>query len=68
MLSTAAILAHFDNFLFELDNNELTVSASDLETTMSNLAIDSTSKSVAVPANYYWRSLKLSGTTVNFYR
>jgi DNA polymerase-3 subunit beta len=67
MLSTAAILAHFDNFLFELDNNELTVSASDLETTMSNLAIDSTSKEVLpYRQNYYWRSLKLSGTTVNF--
>jgi hypothetical protein len=34
MLSTAAILCPFYNFLFELDNNELTVSASDLETTM----------------------------------
>jgi DNA polymerase-3 subunit beta len=60
--------AHFGQLLFELDNNELTVSASDLETTMSaNLAIDSTSKgSVAVPAKLLWRSLKLSGTTVNF--
>jgi DNA polymerase-3 subunit beta len=34
-----------DNFLFELNHNELTFSASDLETTMSaTLAIDSTSK------------------------
>jgi DNA polymerase-3 subunit beta len=50
-----------DNFLFELDQNELTVSASDLETTMSaTLAIDSTSKgSVAVPAKLLWRFLKL---------
>jgi DNA polymerase-3 subunit beta len=49
-----------DNFLFELDNNELTVSASDLETTMSaNLAIDSTSKgSVAVPAKLLLEILK----------
>jgi DNA polymerase-3 subunit beta len=48
-----------DNFLFELDN-ELTVSASDLETTMSaNLAIDSTSKgSVAVPAKLLLEILK----------
>jgi DNA polymerase-3 subunit beta len=57
-----------DNFLFELDNNELTVSASDLETTMSaNLAIDSTSKgSVAVPAKLLLEILKTFGTTVNF--
>jgi DNA polymerase-3 subunit beta len=48
-----------DNFLFELDNNELTVSASDLETTMSaNLAIDSTSGSVAVPAKLLLEILK----------
>jgi DNA polymerase-3 subunit beta len=32
-----------DNFLFELDHNELTVSASDLETMSIHLAIDSTS-------------------------
>jgi DNA polymerase-3 subunit beta len=36
------LLPILDNFLFELNNNELTVSASDLETTMSaSLAIDS---------------------------
>ena len=41
-----------DNFLFELDNNQLHVSASDLETTMSaSLEIESNSKgSVAIPA------------------
>lgn len=33
-LSTSNTLAILDNFLFEIDNNELTVSASDLETTM----------------------------------
>jgi DNA polymerase-3 subunit beta len=45
VINSSNILPILDNFLFELDNNELTVSASDLETTMSaNLAIDSTSK------------------------
>jgi DNA polymerase-3 subunit beta len=45
VINSSNTLPILDNFLFELDNNELTVSASDLETTMSaNLAIDSTSK------------------------
>ncbi|MGL5112409.1 MAG: DNA polymerase III subunit beta [Flavobacterium sp.] len=49
-----------DNFLFELDNNQLTVSASDLETTMSStLSIDSSSiGSVAVPAKLLLEILK----------
>jgi DNA polymerase III subunit beta len=49
-----------DNFLFELNNNTLTVSASDLETTMSaTLEIDSTSTgSVAVPAKLLLEILK----------
>jgi DNA polymerase-3 subunit beta len=49
-----------DNFLFELNSKTLTVSASDLETTMSaTLEIDSTSKgSVAVPAKYYLKFSK----------
>lgn len=49
-----------DNFLFELDNTELKVSASDLETTMSaTLEIDSESKgSVAVPAKLLLETLK----------
>jgi len=49
-----------DNFLFELDNNKLKVSASDLETTMSSyLEIDSTSTgSVAVPAKLLLDILK----------
>jgi DNA polymerase-3 subunit beta len=61
VINSSNTLPILDNFLFELDNNELTVSASDLETTMSaNLAIDSTSKgSVAVPAKLLLRSLKL---------
>jgi DNA polymerase-3 subunit beta len=45
VINSSNTLPILDNFLFELDNNELTVSASDLETTMSaNLAIDSTSR------------------------
>ena len=49
-----------DNFLFELNNNELIVSSSDLETTMSaTLDIDSTSQgSVAVPAKLLLEILK----------
>lgn len=49
-----------DNFLFELNSNELTVSASDLETTMSaTLEIDSDSVgSVAVPAKLLLETLK----------
>jgi DNA polymerase-3 subunit beta len=55
VINSSNTLPILDNFLFELDNNELTVSASDLET---NLAIDSTSKgSVAVPAKLLLRSL-----------
>jgi DNA polymerase III subunit beta len=49
-----------DNFLFELNQNQLLVSASDLETTMSaTLNIDSTSKgSVAIPAKLLLEILK----------
>ena len=49
-----------DNFLFEIDNNNLTVSASDLETTMSaTLDIDSDSNgSVAIPAKLLLDTLK----------
>ncbi len=49
-----------DNFLFELDQNQLKVSASDLETTMSaTLEIESTSEgSIAVPARLLLETLK----------
>jgi DNA polymerase-3 subunit beta len=67
VINSSNTLPILDNFLFELDNNELTVSASDLETTMSaNLAIDSTSRSVAVPAKLLLEIQNFSGTTVNF--
>ncbi len=49
-----------DNFLFELNHNQLKVSASDLETTMSAvLEIESTSEgAIAVPARLLLETLK----------
>lgn len=60
VINSSNTLPILDNFLFELNQNELTVSASDLETTMSaTLAIDSTSNgSVAVPAKLLLEILK----------
>ena len=49
-----------DNFLFNLDNNDLTVSASDLETTISSkLEVESTDKGmVCIPAKLLLETLK----------
>lgn len=60
VINSSNTLPILDNFLFELDNKTLTVSASDLETTMSaTLEIDSTSQgSVAVPAKLLLDILK----------
>ena len=60
VINSSNTLPILDNFLFELDNKQLTVSASDLETTMSaTLEIDSTSTgSVAVPAKLLLEILK----------
>jgi DNA polymerase-3 subunit beta len=60
VINSSNTLPILDNFLFELDHKNLTVSASDLETTMSaTLEIDSTSKgSVAVPAKLLLDVLK----------
>lgn len=60
VINNSNTLPILDNFLFELDNNQLKVSASDLETTMSaTLEIDSKSKgSVAVPAKLLLEILK----------
>jgi DNA polymerase-3 subunit beta len=60
VINSSNTLPILDNFLFELNNNQLTVSASDLETTMSaNLEIDSTSEgSVAIPAKLLLDILK----------
>ncbi len=49
-----------DNFLFQLDNNSLTVSASDLETTISSkLEVESNKKgSICIPARLLLDTLK----------
>jgi DNA polymerase-3 subunit beta len=60
VINSSNTLPILDNFLFELDHKTLTVSASDLETTMSaTLDIDSESQgSVAVPAKLLLEILK----------
>ncbi len=60
VINSSNTLPILDNFLFELDNKTLTVSASDLETTMSaTLEIESTNTgSVAVPAKLLLDILK----------
>ena len=60
VINSSNTLPILDNFLFELDNNQLKVSASDLETTMTaTLEIDSTSQgSVAIPAKLLLDILK----------
>ena len=60
VINSSNTLPILDNFLFELNKNALTVSASDLETTMSaTLEIESTNKgSVAVPAKLLLDILK----------
>ena len=60
VINSSNTLPILDNFLFDLDTKKLTVSASDLETTMSaTLEIDSTSTgSIAVPAKLLLDILK----------
>lgn len=60
VINSSNTLPILDNFLFELNKNELKVSASDLETTMSaTLEIDSESTgAVAVPAKLLLETLK----------
>lgn len=60
VISNSNTLPILDNFLFDLDNSNLTVSASDLETTMSSvISVDSTDKGViAVPARLLLDTLK----------
>jgi DNA polymerase-3 subunit beta len=60
VINSSNTLPILDNFLFELDNNTLTISASDLETTMSStLDIESDSQgSVAIPARLLLDTLK----------
>lgn len=60
VINSSNTLPILDNFLFELDHTHLTVSASDLETTMaSTLDVESESKgSVAIPARLLLDTLK----------
>lgn len=60
VINNSNTLPILDNFLFELDQNKLTVSASDLETTMASiLDVDSDSKgSIALPARLLLDTLK----------
>jgi len=60
VINSSNTLPILDNFLFELDNTKLTVSASDLETTMSStINVESDSKgSVAIPARLLLDTLK----------
>jgi len=60
VINSSNTLPILDNFLFDIEDNSLTVSASDLETTMSSkLDIESDSKgSVAIPARLLLDTLK----------
>ena len=60
VINNSNTLPILDNFLFELDQSKLTVSASDLETTMSStLDVDSDSEgSIAIPARLLLDTLK----------
>ncbi|WP_298537005.1 DNA polymerase III subunit beta [uncultured Algibacter sp.] len=60
VINSSNTLPILDNFLFELDHTKLTVSASDLETTMaSTLDVESDSEgSVAIPARLLLDTLK----------
>ncbi len=60
VINSSNTLPILDNFLFELDHTKLTVSASDLETTMaSSLDVESESTgSIAIPARLLLDTLK----------
>lgn len=60
VINNSNTLPILDNFLFDLKKNQLTVSASDLETTMSSvLEVDSDSEGmIAVPARLLLETLK----------
>lgn len=60
VINSSNTLPILDNFLFELDHSKLSVSASDLETTMtSSLNVESESKgSIALPARLLLETLK----------
>ena len=60
VVNSTNTLPILDNFLFEVNNETLTLSASDLETTMStSIVIESTDTySIAVPARLLLDTLK----------
>jgi len=60
VINNSNTLPILDNFLFELNNSSLTISASDLETTMSStIDVESDSKgSIAIPAKLLLEILK----------
>ena len=60
VINNSNTLPILDNFLFELDHTSLTISASDLETTMSStINVESDSKgSIALPAKLLLETLK----------
>ncbi|HET8736166.1 MAG TPA: DNA polymerase III subunit beta [Pricia sp.] len=60
VINNSNTLPILDNFLFDLDQNTLTISASDLETTMSTvLKVDSDNQgTIAVPARLLLETLK----------
>ncbi len=70
VLSTNNTLPILDNFLFELKGNELSITASDLETTMKtriNLEMSEEDGSVAIPAKILLDTLKtFSDVPVSF--
>ena len=60
VLNSSNVLPILDNFLFDLDNNVLTITASDLETTMTTkVPVRSEMKGlIAVPAKMLLDTLK----------
>ena len=60
VVSTNPIVPILENFLFQLDNNQLTVTASDLQTVMiTELVVDSSDKgAIAVPAKLLLDTLR----------
>ena len=60
VINTSNTIPVLDHFLFELNNSKLTITSSDLETTMiSSIDVDSTSKGeVAIPSKLLIDTLK----------
>ena len=69
VINSSNTLPILDNILFEITDNKLLISASDLETTMStSLDVDSNENgSAAIPAKLLLDALNFSRTTTHFY-